>query len=116
MGARSAAELLDLALGLGGDTAERRIDAARHHVNAGGHARAGALLEGAIDRLDPGSVRAQALNQLAAVSVYRDSYHEGLAVVERGLDDVGDNDVLRARMLITKSTALLNTREPGGRR
>src|SRR4051794_14523640 len=41
----AAAELLDLARGLGGDTPERRIRSAAHHYDAGDPARARNLLE-----------------------------------------------------------------------
>jgi hypothetical protein len=50
----AAAELLDLAIGLGGDTPQRRIESASHHFNAGDLGRSGALLEEAIDRLGGG--------------------------------------------------------------
>ncbi len=41
----AAAELMELAIGLGGDQPERRIHAAEHHFNAGDPERARALLE-----------------------------------------------------------------------
>ena len=48
----AAAELLDLAIGLGGGTPERRILSAAHHFDAGEPARARLLLQDTIERLD----------------------------------------------------------------
>ena len=56
----AAAELLDLAIGLGGGTPERRILSAAHHFDAGEPARARLLLQDTIERLEPGPRRAEA--------------------------------------------------------
>ena len=50
----AAAELVELAIGLGGDQPERRIHAAEHHFNAGDAERARALLEETLDKLPSG--------------------------------------------------------------
>src|SRR5258705_3697835 len=50
----AAAELLDLAIKLGGDTASRRIRSAGHHFRAGDTDRAQAVLEPALDQVAPG--------------------------------------------------------------
>jgi hypothetical protein len=50
----AAAELIDLAIGLGGDTPGRRIRAAAHHLAAGNAERALTVLEPTIDRLPAG--------------------------------------------------------------
>ena len=50
----AAAELLDLAIGLGGGTPERRILSAAHHFDAGEPAQARTLLQDTIGRLEPG--------------------------------------------------------------
>ena len=42
----AAAELVELAIGLGGDTPERRIRAAEHHMHAGDLQHAHTLLDG----------------------------------------------------------------------
>ena len=50
----AAAELVELAIGLGGDTPERRIRAAEHHMHAGDLQHAHALLDGVIDTVPRG--------------------------------------------------------------
>jgi len=72
----AAAELLELAIRLGADTAERRIGLAQHHFDAGDPARARALLEKTVAELAPGRTRAEALWLLAVVRLHDDSYRE----------------------------------------
>ena len=47
----AAAELMDLAIGLGGDSPERRLRSALHHFDTGDHERAAAVLQETVDRL-----------------------------------------------------------------
>ncbi|AQA06368.1 hypothetical protein BVC93_13105 [Mycobacterium sp. MS1601] len=106
----AAAELLDLALGLGpqGDTPGRRIRAASHHVAAGNSSRARDLLNEAIAQSRPGGLRAWALMLLAVVELFDNSFLDGVRVLERGLQEVGENLALRGLMLVTQSFALIN--------
>lgn len=110
----AAAELLDLAIGLGpgGDTPERRIRAAGHHVGAGNSGRARDLLNAAIAYSPPGGRRAEALMLLAVVELFDNSFPEGVAVLNRGLREVGEHRALRGLMLVTLSFALLNVGRP----
>ncbi|MET0451039.1 MAG: AAA family ATPase [Mycobacterium sp.] len=108
----AAAELLDLGLELGGDTPEREIRSAGHHLRAGNPDRARKLLNMAIGHVEPGALRAGALMTLAVVELFDDSFLEGVGVLERGLGEVGDNLALKARMLVTLSFALLNVGRP----
>ena len=62
----AAAELVDLAIRLGGDTPERRIRAAAHLFHAGNAEPARALLEPMVSQLPPSPLRATAVNLLAA--------------------------------------------------
>ena len=84
----AAAELMDLAIGLGGDTADRRLRSALHHFDAGDQERARAVLEETIERLAPGDRRAEALTRLAVVRLYGDGFFEAsrsaAARAERG--------------------------------
>jgi DNA-binding CsgD family transcriptional regulator len=96
----AAAELMELAIGLGGDQPERRIRAARHHSNAGDPQRARALLDRTVDTLPPGTLRATALNLLAGVHLYDDNWSEAVAVLERALDDAEDDPPLLVQTLI----------------
>ena len=106
----AAAELVELAMGLGGDTPERGILAAGHHFEAGDPSRAKALLETAIDRLTPGTLRGEALLLLGVVRLYDDSFLEAAGLLERALEDAVDS-ASRVRMLVMLAYALFN----GGR-
>jgi DNA-binding CsgD family transcriptional regulator len=106
----AAAELLDLAMGLGGDTPERRIRLANHHFDAGDLGRAQALLEETIAASAPGVLRAEALSLLSLV-VSGDGFLESLSCLERALNEVGDNLALRVQILTTRSFFLLNVGE-----
>jgi len=96
----AAAELMELAIGLGGDQPERRIHAAEHHFNAGDPERARALLEQTLEKLSPGTLRGTALNLLAGVHLYDDHWTEAVAVLERALDDAKDSPALLVQTLI----------------
>ncbi len=105
----AAAELLELALGLGADTPKRRIRLARHQLDAGNPARARALLEETIETLNRGTLRAEALSTLAVVGLYGDSFLEATDFLERALGEVGDHMPLRVQILVSLSFTLLNT-------
>jgi len=83
----AAAELLDLAIGLGGDEPERQIHAAEHHFNAGDAERARALVEQTLDQLPSGTLRASALNLMAGIHLYHDNWADAVAVLENARDD-----------------------------
>jgi DNA-binding NarL/FixJ family response regulator len=104
----AAAELLELAIGLGGDTPERRIRAAAYHFKAGDTQQARALLLQTIERLDPGPLRAEASSQLGFVYLFDDGFVEADDVLTRALDETGDDLALRTRLLISQSYARYN--------
>ena len=104
----AAAELVDLAIGLGGESPQRRIASASHHLNAGDPARARTLLDETIDALAPGVLRAEALRLLGFVHLFGDSFLQAAGVLERGLQEAGDDLELRTRLLITLSYARYN--------
>ncbi|MFY1599662.1 hypothetical protein ACN27A_34020, partial [Micromonospora sp. WMMD737] len=83
----AAAELLDLAIGLGADTVQRRIAAADNHVRAGDLTTAGQLLGPVIDREPPGTPRALARAMLAAVLVHTQGYPPAVDELQRALTD-----------------------------
>jgi DNA-binding CsgD family transcriptional regulator len=103
----AAAELLDLAVGLGGDTPGRRIQSANHHMDAGDPGRARAVLEKTIKHLGPGTLRAAALWLLAIVGL-SDDFLEAAGLLERGLAEAGADITLRVQMLVTLSFARFN--------
>ncbi|KUH84674.1 LuxR family transcriptional regulator [Mycobacterium sp. IS-1556] len=109
----AAAELLELAIGLGGDTPARRIRAAEHHLHAGDLQRAEALLDRLTDRIPPGVHRAMALNLLASMRIHDNSFTAATRLLEQALDnDEGDREV-RVRTLLLLSYACLNAGEFG---
>ncbi len=108
----AAAELLDLAIRLGGDVPERRIRSAAHHVDAGDPGRARSLLEEAIDRLGPGELRAQAMLLLGAVRMYDDSFLEAAALLERALPESEGNAAVQVRVSVMLAYALFNGGRP----
>jgi len=113
----AAAELLELAIRLGGNTAERRIALAQHHFDAGDPVRARALLEETAAELAPGRTRAEALRLLALVRLHDDSYREAAGYLEQALDEAGADLRLRVRILNQLMFVLVNLgRIPDGLR
>lgn len=109
----AAAELLELAVALGGDAADRRIRLAGHHFDGGDPGRARALLERTIAGLQPGQLRAEAVQSLAIVRFNDDGYGEVSQLLQRALAEDEPDQALRIRMLTTLAHALYNTGEPG---
>jgi DNA-binding NarL/FixJ family response regulator len=107
----AAAELLELAMRLGGDTAERRTQTAAYHFDAGDPARARSLLEETVAQMSAGESRAGALNGLALVRIYYDGFAEAADLLKQALEDAAGNAALRVQMLVTLSYALLNSGE-----
>jgi DNA-binding CsgD family transcriptional regulator len=107
----AAAELIDLAIGLGGDTPERRIHAAAHHLQAGNPERAHVVLEPTIDRLPAGAMRATALNLLAAMRIHDNSFLSAADLLKRALSDAEGNEALQVQTLLMLSFAQLNAGE-----
>jgi hypothetical protein len=105
----AAAELLDLARGLGGDTPERRIRAAAHHYDAGDPARARSLLDETIARLTPGALLAEACLLSAAIKMYDDSFIDAAAVLERALAESVEDGAIQVRMEVMLAYALFNS-------
>ncbi|OBB08989.1 LuxR family transcriptional regulator [Mycobacteriaceae bacterium 1482268.1] len=105
----AAAELLDLAIGLGGGTPERRILSAAHHFDAGEPAKARVLLQDTIEHLEAGPRRAEAYTLLALVASLNDSFDEAATLLERALDDVAGELAQRVAILVSLAFALVNS-------
>lgn len=99
----TATELLDLAIGLGGDTPERRIRCATFHFNAGNAAQARTLLEQTLEHPAPPPVRAQAFHLLAVISQVQESLLDSADYFERALAEAGDDLALRVQILVALS-------------
>ncbi len=108
----AAAELLELAIGLGGDQPKRRILCATNYFAAGDPGKARLLLEAVVEDLPAGPLRAQALNQLGLVRLYDDSFTEAAELLECGVRDSAADVGLRVRILVTLSFCLLNAGRP----
>jgi hypothetical protein len=104
----AAAELLDLAIKLGGDTPQRQIRSAGHHFNAGDPGRAREMLAHTMETLAPGPLRAEALSVLAGVRLFDDSFTDAVEVAKRALAEPSIDATVRVRTLVTLSLARLN--------
>ncbi|WP_207223571.1 AAA family ATPase [Pseudonocardia sediminis] len=104
----AAAELLTLAIGLGGDTPPRRMRLARHHLDAGDTEAARRTLEETVASLEAGPLRAQVLSLLAMVRLHDDSYLDAAGLLEQALDEAGDDTGLRGQVLVELPYALVN--------
>jgi DNA-binding CsgD family transcriptional regulator len=99
----AAAELLDLAIGLGGDTPQRRITLGGCLFNCGDRARAVDVLNEVLAGPAPARQRAEALNLLGVMSQTEDSLLDGADQLERALAEAGDDNALRVQILVSLS-------------
>jgi DNA-binding CsgD family transcriptional regulator len=98
-----AAELIELAINLGGDTPERRILLAGCRFNSGDGASARVELE-AVAASDAADVlRAEALNLLGMMSQLEGTLRDAANELDRALAAAGENLDLRARILTSLS-------------
>lgn len=105
----AAAELLELAIRLGGDTPRRRIRSSRNHFHAGNFGYARALLEPCAQELPPGPMRASAVALLAEMRMYHDSFAQAVELLTRALEDGKGDRALLAQILVLLSFARMNT-------
>src|SRR5262245_52370853 len=96
---------LGRAIGLGGDRPSRRIRAAEHHFNAGDAARARTLLESTMEQLQPGLLRGIAMNLMAGIRMYDDTFVDAAAILERALEDAQNNPPLLVQTLMSLAFA-----------
>ena len=87
----AAAELLELALGLGGDPA-LGVRAAEHLSDAGDPLRAQAVLNDALDALPSGPARAAALLLLGELRYHDNSWPEAAELLEQARAEPGADD------------------------
>ena len=107
----AAAELVELAIGLGGDTPERRIRAADHHMHAGDLQHAYALLDRVVDTVPRGPHRAMALNLLAGMQIHLNSFAKAVEMLEEALDNAAEHLEVRVRTMLLLSFAQINAGE-----
>jgi DNA-binding CsgD family transcriptional regulator len=104
-----AAELLELALKLGGDIAWRRIRAGELHFRAGSFVAARTRLETALTDAPPGALRCMALMWLGAVKAYDDDMAGAVEAMSEAVDEVGDNPPLGLLCRLRLALALVMT-------
>ena len=101
----AAAELLELAIGLGGDKPMRVIRAAGDHFQAGDAARARALIDTVIDDVRPGWLRAIALNLLAAAHIYDNQFLRATELLNQAVADAAEAPGVLAQTLMSLTFA-----------
>lgn len=107
----AAAELINLAIGLGGDTPQRRIRAAEYLFQAGDMERPLALLEPVLEKWEAGIPRATALNLLAAVRIYDDTFLDSVSRLKRAIGEAQDAPAVLLQSLMLLSFAQMNVGE-----
>jgi DNA-binding CsgD family transcriptional regulator len=100
----AAAELVDLAIGLGGDNPLRRMKSAENHFLAGDTAKAAAAL-GQIDTIEAPILRALAASLLATVRMYENKHTEAVQLLRNALDDGAGNVPVLVQVLLRLSFA-----------
>jgi DNA-binding CsgD family transcriptional regulator len=101
-----AAELIDLAINLGGDTPVRRLRAAEFHFRAGALDTADERLGSIVDTIPAGILRAVALLLRGAIFGYRDGLVRAIDVLSAGIAEAGDIPALRLQGLLLLSLAV----------
>ncbi|BBY17774.1 helix-turn-helix transcriptional regulator [Mycolicibacterium litorale] len=104
----AAAELLEFAMRLGGDTDLRRLQAAAHYFTAGDSGRAEELLESTLPRMPHGPLRAIASMQLAGIVIDHNDFHRGLGLLDEALADCESDQTLEVHCLLSLSMAQTN--------
>ncbi len=108
----AAAELIELAISLGGDTPERRMRLAAYCFDGGDPPRARTLLEGVVADLSRGPLRAEARHMLAVVRFIDDGYTEAVDLLATALDEDDPDGPPKAIMLTTLAYGLFMTGDP----
>ncbi len=104
-----AAELLELAMKLGGDTAWRRIRAGELYFRAGSFVAARTRLQAALVDAPPGALRCMALMWLGAVKAYDDDMAGAVEAMSEAVEEVGDNAALGLLCRLRLALALVMT-------
>jgi DNA-binding CsgD family transcriptional regulator len=108
----AAAELLEMALRLGGDDPTRELHLGRNLLDAGDAPHARAVLEESMAQLPPSSQRARTVSALAQVRLHDDSFAEAAVLLASALAESESDPPLRVELLTLLAYALLNAGEP----
>lgn len=104
----AAAELVELAIGLGGDTPMRRINAADFYLQCGDLGQAARILDDVAEHAHLSEHRALALNLMGTIEVYRGDNAQAVVNFEEALDNTRGHRELRVRTLLLLAHARLN--------
>ena len=110
----ASAELLEMAISLGGGTPQRRIQAAEHHFRAGSLAPARQLLLPTIDGLPPGLTRCLALMLLGAVQGYGDDTAGAVQTLTQAAHEAPADTEVRLHCLLRLVLATVMTGHVSG--
>ncbi|MEW5808622.1 MAG: AAA family ATPase [Actinomycetota bacterium] len=102
----AAAELLELAITLGGDTPIRRLIAARYHFEAGAITAARQHASKAGSDLPPGVIRGSVKMLHGAINGYDGSFTAAVEGLSDGVVEAGDEPKLRLQGLMLLASAL----------
>jgi DNA-binding CsgD family transcriptional regulator len=103
--AAAAADLYELAIGLGGDTPTRRLGAAEQHLRAGDTRRARRMLESSVDDFGRGSSHAASLNLLGAARIAEHDYAGAVPLLAEAVAEAGDDLglLVRTQLLLARA-------------
>ena len=104
----AAAELLEMAIGLGVPEQSLHVQAARDYFDADDPARARELLEAVIADAGPGVQRAEALGLLGTIVYAVEDYGRAVATLEGAFAEAGGDSRLRCSIAMELCTALPN--------
>ena len=104
-----AAELVDLAIGLGGDSAARRLRAADGYFRAGAMEPAQQHLDVILDGSGTGETRSVALILQGALHSFGDNVPAGVQAVEQAAKEAGSDPMLRVQALLTQALLVAAT-------
>ncbi|TPG32790.1 helix-turn-helix transcriptional regulator [Mycolicibacterium hodleri] len=100
-----AAELIELAIDLGGGTPERRLEAARHHLKAGDLDRARALAESVAAILPACEQRAVARIMVAGTLLFHGDFDVAAELLQQALSDAAKQPVTLLRAHLCSAVA-----------
>jgi DNA-binding CsgD family transcriptional regulator len=104
----AAAELLDLAISLGGDTPMRRFAAAEHHLRSGDALRAQEVLKPGIDQMPPGPFRALMMFGYAVIVMHTEGYSQAAEALSAAIEDATGDPVVLVEVLMMLAFAQIN--------
>lgn len=96
----TAAELVTLAIRLGADNHLQRLRGGDYLFRAGDFDAADALVAPILDDLPAGFLRTVGLMLLSAIRGYRDGVASTIGMLQRAVDEAGDNLVLRTQAML----------------